>query len=383
MGTRTVAALVAVLFGFFAVAPLPAGAQWEDDMEGYADGSVLDGQGGWHGWDGNDTPFSVVSSNQAESGLQSVMVGAGADSVHELDGYTTGKWALRTELYVPSSFVGKTYFIVMNAYDDGGPYEWGAQIGFDGDSGDVECNCGSGTQTTVPLVLDQWAEVRLEIDLDGDFVDVYYDGAWIEGYAWSTGPFGGGNYQVLGIEAVDLYPDVGGHPHVSELYFDSFGLHHYSGPVGTAYCFGDGSGTPCPCGNPGGAGEGCANSTGAGATLSATGSTSAGFDDMVCGAVGLLPGQPALLFAGLNAVNNGDGVLFGDGLRCAGGGVVRLGVGIPDAGGAAAWGPGLGALGGWADGDVRRLQVWYRDPSGSPCGNGFNLSNGLEVTFTP
>ena len=28
------------------------------------------------------------------------------------------------------------------------------------------------------------------------------------------------------------------------------------------------------------------------------------------------------------------------------------------------------------------FQGWYRDPAG-PCGSGFNLTNGIEVTFTP
>jgi hypothetical protein len=40
-------------------------------------------------------------------------------------------------------------------------------------------------------------------------------------------------------------------------------------------------------------------------------------------------------------------------------------------------------MGGWASGDLRRFQTWYRDPTGSPCGAGFNLSHGVEVTFTP
>ena len=153
--------------------------------------------------------------------------------------------------------------------------------------------------------------------------------------------------------------------------------------VGTPYCFGDGSGTTCPCGNTGGSGEGCANSTGTGTLAFGTGSASAGADDLGFDGRNLLPAQPALLFAGLNAVNNGNGIVFGDGLRCAGGSVVRLGVRVPDGNGDASWGPGLGAIGGWVAGDTRRFQIWYRDPLIGPCGTGFNLSNGVEVVFLP
>ena len=31
--------------------------------------------------------------------------------------------------------------------------------------------------------------------------------------------------------------------------------------------------------------------------------------------------------------------------------------------------------------DTRYFQLWYRDPQGGPFG--FNLSNGLEITFCP
>jgi len=153
----------------------------------------------------------------------------------------------------------------------------------------------------------------------------------------------------------------------------------------TAFCFGDGSGTLCPCGNPSaaGAGEGCANSSGFGAEIVATGGASVAADDLRLLACRLLPGQAALLFAGPGVIAGGDGIVFGDGLRCVGGGVVRLGIRIPDEAGTAVWGPGLRAAGGWASGDTRRFQVWYRDPLGSPCGSAFNLSNGLEVTINP
>ncbi|MCB9914583.1 MAG: hypothetical protein H6828_05470 [Planctomycetes bacterium] len=154
-------------------------------------------------------------------------------------------------------------------------------------------------------------------------------------------------------------------------------------PPGTAYCFGDGSGTACPCGNAGGATEGCANSSGAGATLAGTGTASVGADDLGFDAAQLLPNQPALLFSGDAQVAGGAGAIFGDGLRCAGQNVRRLGVRVPNAAGTSSWSGGLGATGGWSAGDTRNFQVWYRDPIASPCGTAFNLSHGVAVTFAP
>ncbi len=152
---------------------------------------------------------------------------------------------------------------------------------------------------------------------------------------------------------------------------------------GTPFCFGDGSGTACPCSNPGSSTTGCANSTGSGASIAGTGSPSVSSDDLVFLAEGMLPSQPGLMFVGLNAVNGGFGSHFGDGLRCAGGAIIRLGVRMADGAGTAQWGPGLAGAGGWTSGDVRKFQLWYRDPGGSPCGNDFNLSNGVLVLFEP
>lgn len=148
----------------------------------------------------------------------------------------------------------------------------------------------------------------------------------------------------------------------------------------SVYCSGDGSGMPCPCGNPGGAGEGCANSTGTGASLTASGAALVSDDSLVLTVGGTVPGQPGIFFQGDNEVNGGLGVPFGDGLRCAGGSVVRLRVVVGDVGGvASSTGVQVSVRGGVSGGETKRYQWWYRDPSGSPCGSGFGLSNGVEV----
>lgn len=154
-------------------------------------------------------------------------------------------------------------------------------------------------------------------------------------------------------------------------------------PAWIAYCFGDGSGTPCPCSNNGAAGTGCANSTGAGASLAASGSASISAADLVLSGTGLVPSQAGLYFQANNQTNGGQGLVFGDGLRCAGGGVIRLQVVVANGSGASSTNIDIAAKGMVSPGQTKRCQLGYRDPSNSPCSSTFNLTNGLGITWQP
>ncbi len=163
-------------------------------------------------------------------------------------------------------------------------------------------------------------------------------------------------------------------------------------PAGIGYCFGDlGLGTPCPCGNDNDGsvpGSGCANGASAsGAKLTGGGAPSVSMDSFVLTASGLDPNNSGLYFQADNRIDDGNGILFGDGLRCAGGALVRLQVRVSSSSGDSATSISLSAKGGVSAGDTKRYQCWYRDTSGlQPCGvgvNDFNLSNGYEVTWRP
>jgi hypothetical protein len=147
--------------------------------------------------------------------------------------------------------------------------------------------------------------------------------------------------------------------------------------AGSAYCFGT-FGT-CPCGNGAGLDEGCQNSSGLGAQVFSNGTASIGADNLGFDASQVPGGKPCLLFSGDLSVN----LLFGDGIRCVGGAIKRLGVRISSGSGTASWAPSLQADGGWGSGDTRYFQVWFRDPTGAPCGSGFNVSSALQVDFIP
>jgi hypothetical protein len=165
---------------------------------------------------------------------------------------------------------------------------------------------------------------------------------------------------------------------------------------GSAFCFGDGTGTPCPCQPPMvpvGFREGCRNGT-AGASgrytagvLLAEGTASLGADTLVLRAAGLRPNTTALFFQGTQAVQGGLGSQFGDGLRCAGGTTRRLGmrtalpsgtISYPAPGDAPVSVRGLvGAPGN------RTYQVWYRVAQDWCTPSTFNLTNGWELSWTP
>ncbi len=156
----------------------------------------------------------------------------------------------------------------------------------------------------------------------------------------------------------------------------------------TAFCFGEPA--ACPCGNAGGLGEGCANSTGSGALLQASGSVSVADDDLLLSATQVPPFQFGLFIVGGGQIN----LPFGDGLRCVSAGATGLQRFNPavNAGpsGTLLLGPGIVAHshanfplpGRIQVGGTYYFQAWFRDPFAGPCGSGFNLTNGLAATFT-
>jgi hypothetical protein len=155
--------------------------------------------------------------------------------------------------------------------------------------------------------------------------------------------------------------------------------------TGTPFCFGDGSGTACPCGNAGATGNGCANSLFAGgANLAASGTASLGADTLVLNGSSM-PNSSALYFQGTTRVGAGAGAVFGDGLRCAGGSIIRLGTKMNAANQSSypvAGDPPISVRGAIPGaGTVRTYQVWYRNAAAFCQPETFNLANGVEVTW--
>jgi hypothetical protein len=152
---------------------------------------------------------------------------------------------------------------------------------------------------------------------------------------------------------------------------------------GVQYCFGDGSGTPCPCGNnSAGMGKGCLNSTNRGAILYNSGLASVSNDSSQLTAIQMPSNKAVVFFLGAGQMNGGLGIHLNDGLLCL----------VPTR----RYPPQVSGPTGQIDivqvvglsnglitaGSTWYFQAWYRDQTG-PCVLGSNLTNGLGITFTP
>jgi hypothetical protein len=157
-------------------------------------------------------------------------------------------------------------------------------------------------------------------------------------------------------------------------------------PAPVAFCPGDGTGTACPCGNNSavGANAGCVNSFGVGGLLRSHGLASLGCESLVLDGTDLSTASSALFFQGTSQI--AGGTAFGDGLRCAGGSVIRLAT-LNTSGGAASYPTGaaipISIKGLVGSAGTRTYQIWYRNAAAFCTASTFNLSNGLQISWVP
>ncbi|MFT5050179.1 MAG: choice-of-anchor B domain-containing protein [Chlamydiales bacterium] len=140
----------------------------------------------------------------------------------------------------------------------------------------------------------------------------------------------------------------------------------------------------CDCAAPSNVCSFAANSAGPGAIMGSSGSTSVTTADLALTVTGAIPNGSGLFYYGPNTIQTA----FGDGFRCVGGNTKRLFPSVSlDGAGAATYNldfvsPPVGAGPNMVtSGSSWTFQFWYRDVAAGA--SGFNLSDGLRVSFCP
>jgi hypothetical protein len=187
----------------------------DDTFDDFDLGSIC-GQGGWESWDANPDVCGEISDEQAFSGDKSLKIDGtqgvfGDDTVHLFD-ISGGQYTARAMTYVPSGQSGSAYWLLLNQYVHGGPYNWSTQVRFDPGLGIVE---SEGEGTIAVIVEDEWVEIKTTIDLDADVQENFYNGESLGTKSWIDGVSGGGTAT---IQCMDLYANEPGAGII--MYFD-------------------------------------------------------------------------------------------------------------------------------------------------------------------
>lgn len=190
--------------------------------------------------------------------------------------------------------------------------------------------------------------------------------------------------------AGDVNYDELGDVVVASLEGDRLGVYGIAQP-GTPYCFGDGNGGTCPCGNYSRPGQnaGCVNSRTVGSTLACTGLASVANDSLRLFA-GHMPGGSTILFLQATEDAGGFGSTFGDGLLCLGGTFIRLGSRTIGPQGTIAIGADVPSAISIAHrgqvppaGGTRYYQARYRNSAAWCTSDTFNTTSAVRIDWTP
>jgi hypothetical protein len=212
-----------------------------------------------------------------------------------------------------------------------------------------------------------------------------------DGSSWSA--FGSGtDAQVRGLAMFDTGTTLGLNLYAGGLFHNAGGVSasyaaRWTNCTGAPFCFGDGSGpVACPCMNTGSAGHGCDNSASTGgAIMTASGTLSP--DTLVFTASGETANALSDLLQ--SKVLLTTPLVFGDGVRCMGGTLLRLFthsavggvVSLPQAGDGTITARSAALGDPIAPGSTRYYAIYYRDGNLSFCPHGFNVSNAFSIVW--
>jgi hypothetical protein len=176
-----------------------ATADWSEDFEAYAPGSMMIGQGGWEGWYQDPNADAMCVDTQAHGGNNSVECTGSSDLVHPGLNVTSGVWTLTVWHLIAENNVSTTYFVANNEYDGGlQTAQWSIEVQF-GANGGLVVDALRNESNVINTKIGEWVELRFEIDLDANTMQSYYDGQLLSDDIYNIR---GG---ALALENIDLY----------------------------------------------------------------------------------------------------------------------------------------------------------------------------------
>jgi len=193
---------------------------WSDNFDSYTNGQLLDGgadDGGWKGWDNDPAYGAFVTNVQSHSTANSVNVTGSSDLVHEYGYSAKINYTFIAWQFIPNDFQGETAFIILSDYEDGAGQGniWAVQLAFNSETNEVNSQYDA---ETLPLIKGRWVQLRMEINLSSDKLEMYYDNELLKAKNWSDGPNNQGGGPLV-IDAIDLFANG-----ASDVYYDDISI---------------------------------------------------------------------------------------------------------------------------------------------------------------
>ncbi len=151
------------------------------------------------------------------------------DVVHRFSGLSSGNATFRAWQFIPGDYVGDSFFILLNTYDPP-TYHWSTQLKFLSDGDVVHSDFD---ENELPIIYDEWVEIRVEIDFDADEQTIYYDDEELVTKSWSEGVSGPGGQ--VNLACVDLYS---GDTLSTQIYYDDLSIWHEASAEPDLFCEG-------------------------------------------------------------------------------------------------------------------------------------------------
>jgi hypothetical protein len=215
MRGKTISWILFVTFAMSLADAAWANESYFENFDSFEDGSNIIGQGYWIGWadDPNPDYGAPTSGDYALSDENSLEIGGDdalnwTDVVWQFPEANSGRVTFRAMTYIPFESDSFTNPAINFMVSHPTPLTWGGEMRFFLDRGEVDF--AGNAANPVPMVRDEWVEVRLHVDLDTGQASMFYNDEPLGDFRWNG----------IDFIAVDLWAPAG----TSPMYYDDLSL---------------------------------------------------------------------------------------------------------------------------------------------------------------
>jgi len=180
------------------------------------------GNSWWQTWsnDPGSSEDPKVSTDHAFIGDKSVVIEGSNDAICLFGDITSGKYLLELAAYIPDGYTG--YFNLLQEFA-GSNSQWGLQVYFDADGTGIVDAGGEGAGS-FDFAYDTWLQMRIVIDINLDWAELYVDGHNVVQWKWSRGALGTGDLKKLNAMNLYAWDETG----VPKVYYDNIRFTEYN-----------------------------------------------------------------------------------------------------------------------------------------------------------